>query len=151
MSRGAASLVLLELDQRGRSDMPSGSLFRAGDPHETENPRYNHKNDAKSEAMSSLRARSKSRLSETHGLARVNDLRRNFRSAANAKFHEEVRISGVRSCRICEQGLYPKIRDRHLPGKWPKSKSSSLEGRLITIHRPESHHLVLQLLNSCNS
>ena len=32
---------------------------------------------------------------------------------------EEVRNqnSGVRSCRICEQGLYPKIRDRHLPGK----------------------------------
>src|SRR6202030_2614444 len=25
--------------------------------------------------------------------------------------------SGVRSCRIHEQGLYPKIQDQHLPGK----------------------------------
>src|SRR5271165_2175403 len=33
----------------------------------------------------------------THGLARVNDLRRNFRSAANAKFHRRSQESELRS------------------------------------------------------
>src|ERR1700730_8383948 len=32
-----------------------------------------------------------------------------------------------------------------------ESKSLSLGGRLVTVHRPESRRLILQLLNSCNS
>ena len=74
----------------------------------------------------------------THGLARVNDLRRNFARRPTPSFTEEVRNqnSGVRSCRICEQGLYPKIRDRHLPGK--------ISAGIPDFLAPE----LLQLLNS---
>ena len=37
----------------------------------------------------------------THGLARVNDLRRNFRSAANAKFHRSLPLG---QSAICKEG-----------------------------------------------
>jgi hypothetical protein len=72
----------------------------------------------------------------------VNDLRRNFRSAANAKFTEEVRnqnsgVRSCRSCRICEQGLYPKIRDRHLPGKISAGIPDSLAPELLQLLNSE--------------
>src|SRR5271165_2437528 len=41
--------------------------------------------------------------------------------------------SGVRSCRICEQGLYPKIRDRHLPGKISAGIPDSLAPELLQL------------------
>ena len=49
---------------------------------------------------------------------------------------------------------YPWWREQIPTSNWllAELKSSSHGGRLIiTIHRPESRRLILQLLNSCNS
>ena len=66
----------------------------------------------------------RSQRSQEHPTGREprEDFRRNFCAAANFKYQRGCRNrnSGVRSCRSCrirEQGLYPKIQDQHLPRK----------------------------------
>ena len=81
----------------------------------------------KLQELQNLRARSSS---ENPGQASAREnLRRNPDSLApellqllTSEFWNVVRNTvkfqrSCRSCRICEQGLHPKIRDRHLPGK----------------------------------
>jgi hypothetical protein len=70
------------------------------------------------------------------------DLRRNFCAAANFKYQRGYRSrnSGVRSCRSCrirEQGLYPKIQDQHLPGKIFAKLPDSLAPELLQLLTPE--------------
>src|SRR6202030_2571949 len=70
------------------------------------------------------------------------DLRRNFCAAANFKYQRGCRSrnSGVRSCRSCrirEQGLYPKIQDQHLPGKIFAKFPDSLAPELLQLLTPE--------------
>ena len=47
-----------------------------------------------------------------------------------------------RSCRICEQGLYPKIRDRHLPGKISAGIPDSLAPELLQLLTSEFWNVV---------
>ena len=63
---------------------------------------------------------------------------------------EEVRNqnSGVRSCRICEQGLYPKIRDRHLPGKISAGIPDSLAPELLQLLNSEFWNVELGTASS---
>src|ERR1700736_3664091 len=67
------------------------------------------------------------------------DLRRNFCAAANSSIREVTgsRNSGVRSCRIREQGLNPKIQDQHLPGKIFAKLPDSLAPELLQLLTPE--------------
>src|ERR1700732_5373897 len=75
------------------------------------------------------------------------DLRRNFCAAANFKYQRGYRSrnSGVRSCRSCrigEQGLYPKIQDQHLPGKILAKLPDSLAPELLQLLTPEFRNVL---------
>src|SRR6202049_463264 len=75
------------------------------------------------------------------------DLRRNFCAAANFKYQRGYRSrnSGVRSCRSCrirEQGLYPKIQDQHLPGKILGKLPDSLAPELLQLLTPEFRNVL---------
>src|ERR1700736_2651468 len=67
------------------------------------------------------------------------DLRRNFCAAANFKYQRGYRSrnSGVRSCRIGKQGLYPKIHDQHLFRKIFAKLPDSLAPELLQLLTPE--------------
>src|SRR6202040_778981 len=75
------------------------------------------------------------------------DLSRNFCAAANFKYQRgsRSRNSGVRSCRSCrirEQGLYPKIQDQHLPGKILAKLPDSLAPELLQLLTPEFRNVL---------
>src|ERR1700731_337953 len=74
-------------------------------------------------------------------------MRRNFCAAANFKYQRGYRSrnSGVRSCRSCrigEQGLYPKIQDQHLPGKILAKLPDSLAPELLQLLTPEFRNVL---------
>src|ERR1700731_2226388 len=74
-------------------------------------------------------------------------MRRNFCAAANFKYQRGYRRrnSGVRSCRSCrigEQGLYPKIQDQHLPGKILAKLPDSLAPELLQLLTPEFRNVL---------
>src|ERR1700688_2874638 len=78
------------------------------------------------------------------GRAPREDLRRNFCAAANFKYQSGCRNrnSGVRSCRIREQGLYPKIHDQHLPRKIFAKLPDSLAPELLQLLTPEFRNVL---------
>ena len=65
-----------------------------------------------------------------------------FARLPTPSFTEEVRnqnsgVTSCRSCRICEQGLYSKIRERHLPGKISTGIPDSLAPELLQLLNSE--------------
>src|ERR1700730_1730023 len=94
-----------------------------------------------------LRQRKNSELRSTPRASAREDLRRNFCAAANFKYQRGYRSrnSGVRSCRSCrirEQGLYPKIQDQHLPGKILAKLPDSLAPELLQLLTPEFRNVL---------
>src|SRR5271154_7144154 len=94
---------------------------------------------ARTQELKNSRTQGVKESGATHGLARVNDLRRNFRSAANAKFDRRSQESEFRSQELQNMRArsLSEIRDRHLPGKISAGIPDSLAPELLQLLNSE--------------